>query len=153
MFVKHHIFFGAIFSSLLLYFFPQITLFGAIIIFLSSILIDVDHYLYYVFVKKSWNLFKAHRWFCERHAYLMKLSREERNKHRGVFMFLHGIEILILLAVLGYWIHKFFYYILVGFVFHLFLDYIYERICHDKWEKVSIIYDFFKFRKYSKTFD
>ncbi len=153
MFPKYHILFGAIFSFFLFWIFQEITLLGAIIIFLSSVLIDVDHYLYYVFAKKNWNLFKAHRWFCERHSYMMKLSREERNKHQGVFMFLHGIEILILLAILGYFFSEIFYYILIGFVFHLFLDYIYERICHDRWEKVSVIHDYFKFKKYEKTWD
>ena len=66
-------------------------------------------------------------------------------------MFLHGFEILGILFILGNWINPFFYYILMGFVFHLFLDYIYDRICHNHWEKVSVIHDYIKFRKYKKT--
>lgn len=152
MFPRQHLILGFVFSLFLLIIFPSIGLFSALIIVLSSVLIDVDHYLYYVFVKKNWSLPKAYRWFREKHSYWVKLSREERNKHKGCFVFLHGTEILGILFFLGFFVNSLFYYILIGFAFHLFLDIIYMRRYQDRLDRVSVIHDFIKFRKYECKF-
>ena len=55
MLPKWHILFGAIFS-MLVYFIFNINLFQVSLIFLASIFIDFDHYLFYVFRKKDFNL-------------------------------------------------------------------------------------------------
>ena len=52
MLPKYHIIFGFLFSLILFIFFPFIGLGGFLIIFASSVLIDVDHYAYYLFKNK-----------------------------------------------------------------------------------------------------
>lgn len=149
MYPKQHIIFGFIFTALIYLAFPQFGILGAITIFLSSVLIDVDHYLYYVFEKREISLIKAYNWFHINTSYWLKLSREERNKHKGVFMFLHGSEILLLVFLSGYFLNDFFYFVLIGFSFHLFLDIIVIMKNQDRLDKLSVIHDYLKFRKYT----
>lgn len=152
MFPKAHILLGFVFTLVLFLLFPNLSLIQLSIVFLSSFLIDFDHYLYYCFVKKSINPFKAYRWFVERTYYVMRLSREERNKHKGVFLLFHGLEFFLVLTIFGKFVHPYFYFILIGVLFHIFLDLIYQRVHHDRWDKVSIIHDFFKFKKLQDSY-
>jgi membrane-bound metal-dependent hydrolase YbcI (DUF457 family) len=129
MFPKEHIIFGAIFSAILFFLFPQITLIGAIIVFLSSVLIDVDHYLYYVYKKRDWNLTRAFEWYSDKRHLFDKLSKKQKeNIYMGV-CFLHGIEALVVLASLYFALLRLSWpfanwalFIIIGFVFHQFLD-------------------------------
>ncbi len=147
MFVSKHIIFGAIISGFLLLVFPQMGLVGASIIFLSSVLIDVDHYLYFVFVKKDLSLPRAFKWFKRTHYYLMKLSIKERQKHNEAFLFLHGIEPLILLFLFSkIWFFSF--YIALGFIIHLFLDYIASINFKHRLDKVFVFHEFLKYKKF-----
>ena len=102
MLPKHHIIIGFLFSAFLFYSFPQLNLFGCFIIFLSTFLIDVDHYLYYVFLKKDLSLKRAYRWFIAKHNEEKDLTRQERKKNPLTPMFFHGIEILVILYFLKY---------------------------------------------------
>lgn len=108
MLPKYHILFGAIFSLILYFLFP-ISIFQGSLIFLASVFIDVDHYFWYVFKKKDWNLIKTH--------YFLK------NKGRGTrkLMIFHTIEFHILFVILGL-IWPIFYYILIGMIFHSLID-------------------------------
>jgi len=147
MLPKYHIFFGFLFSFALLLFLPNITLIEAGIVFLSSFLIDVDHYFYYVFNRKNVNPKKAIDYFFEKRKKLSKMSLKERNKIYSCFCFLHGIEVLILLFVAGIFVSKYFFLIFIGFTFHLCLD-LYEEINLGlRLDKISLIYDWFKFKK------
>ncbi|MBR9701499.1 hypothetical protein GOV13_01115 [Candidatus Pacearchaeota archaeon] len=146
MLPKSHIILGAIFSTILIYFF-NFSLIAGIIIFLSSVFIDVDHYLYYVYKKKDWSLWKAYKWWMQGNKKLIELDRKQRNEFAHGFAFLHGFEMLAILAVLGKMISIYFYYILIGISFHLFLDLIHQRTIHDRLDKYSIIYDWIKYKK------
>ncbi len=120
MFPLYHGIFGALLSLILLLFFPQIGWIGASVIFASSILIDVDHYMYYVFKKKDFSLPRAYRYFVNlRNIYL----RGSLNRYQHPVMLFHGIEFCILLILLSY-IHIFFFWILIGFLIHLALDFL-----------------------------
>jgi hypothetical protein len=146
MLPKQHFLFGAIFAGVLLLLFPRIGLIGFFLILASSVLIDVDHYLYYVYKKRDLSLKNAHNWFIRRLKKFLLLSREKRNKfYTGIF-FLHGVEVLIILFFLSF-ILKYFLYILIGFAFHIILDLVFQTIYIDRIHKVSVIYDYFKFRK------
>jgi len=147
MLPKHHILLGLIFSGILFYFFPQIGIAGFIIILLSTILIDTDHYLYYIYKKKKYSLAKAYKWFSESKKKMRALSRKQRNEFYTGFCFLHGIEVLAILFVLGKFISVYFYYVLIGFAFHIILDIIHQKTLHDRWDKFSLIYDYYKFKK------
>ena len=147
MLPKHHIFLGFFFALFLFFIFPKIEIVGFLIIFLSSFLIDIDHYIYYVFKKRDLSLSRAYKWFRKRHKRLLSLSRKKRNEIYTEIHFFHGIEILIILFLLGLFVHKYFCYILIGFAFHLFLDVIHQRKIHDRLDRISLIYDFIKFRR------
>ncbi len=146
MYPFRHFFFGAIFSFLLFLFFPQIGFIEFFIIFLSSIFIDVDHYLYYVFRKKNISLKKSYKWFVKLDKKSLSLSKKERNNFYSGLCFLHGVEILLLLIFLSFF-SIYFLYVFIGFLFHLFLDYIEQVNCHNRIDKLSLIRDFLKFKK------
>jgi hypothetical protein len=147
MLPKYHIFFGFLLSLFLVILFPNINLIWVGIVFLSSFLIDVDHYFYYVFNRKNANPKKAVNYFFDKRKKANKMNIKERNKFYSGFYFLHGIEILIILAVAGIFVSKYFFLIFIGFAFHLCLD-LYEEISLGlRLDKISLIYDWFKFKK------
>ena len=93
MLPQTHIILGFLISLLLLALFPEITLFGFFVIWLSSVLIDIDHYLFYVYLKKDWNLKRSYKWFIKKSKQFENFS----NKEKKLFIspapcFLHGIE-------------------------------------------------------------
>ena len=146
MYPKQHLFFGIIFSLILLLLFPQIGLIGFFLILFSTVLIDVDHYLYYVYKKKNWNLKNAYNWYIKEGEKWRSLPRKQRNRFYMCFCFLHGIEILLVLLLLSI-ISKYFFYIFIGITFHLILDILDQIRYRDRMDKLSILYDFLKFKK------
>ena len=114
MLVKNHIAYGLVFSTLLYWIFPQISLVGFFLIFLSSFLIDTDHLIYYVIKKKSWNLKKSIKYFKDSRFKRSNLPKNEKNKYYSAWCFIHGVESLIILFILGKFLHPYFYFILIG---------------------------------------
>ncbi len=113
MLPRHHIILGAIFSFLLFWLF-SLTLLQASLIFLASILIDFDHYLWHIQKKKDLSL---------RNAYLF-LKKLDKNPTKPLMMLFHTIEFHILIALLGFlWMG--FFYILIGMAFHSIIDLLY----------------------------
>ncbi len=110
MLPKTHIIFGAVFSALIFFLF-KITFFEASLIFLASFLIDFDHYLWYVGKNKDFSLKKAFRIFTD----------ELRHPNKPLMMIFHTLEFLILVFALSYF-WKGFLFILIGMLFHSFLD-------------------------------
>lgn len=147
MLPKHHILLGTIFAAALFLIFPKIDLIGFLLIIASTVLMDIDHYVYYVFKKRDLSLKNAYKWFIQKRKKYLALSRKKRNEIYTEAHFLHGIEALLILFVLGVYVSKYFLYILIGFAFHLFLDIIYQRKIHDRLDRISLIYDFLKFRR------
>ena len=141
-----HLFLGMIFSLGLFFIFPQIGLIGFLIILVSAVLIDVDHYLYYVYKKKDLSLKNAYKWFIDNEKRFFSLPRKQRNELYGGFYFLHGIEVLIILFFLSLFL-KYFLFIFIGFSFHLFLDIVYEIKYHYRIDKFSLVYDFIKLKR------
>jgi len=120
MLPKTHIFLGALFSILVWIIFPQIGIVYILLIFLSSFLVDFDHYLCAVRKLKSLSLKKALDYYRKDNL------REEREYKRGIyrkgdFHFLHTIEVHVLVLVLGLaWTP--FLYVLAGMTFHSLVD-------------------------------
>ncbi len=147
MYPKQHIILGAIFSLFLWIIYPQINLIGLSLLFFSSVLIDMDHYLYYFYKKKDWNLRRAYKWFMDNEKKFLSFPRKLRNNYYGGFFFLHGIETLFFLIILTTLISKFFFFIFIGISFHLLLDIVDETKSQDRIDKSSVIYDYLKFKK------
>lgn len=112
MFWTPHIIVGIIVSFLL---YPIYGL-NVLIILISNILIDVDHYLWYIFRIKKYNLINAFNFYKD---------RKLRKKYGRILHIFHTSEILAILIILSFY-NKFFFLILMGVVIHLILDVIYE---------------------------
>ncbi len=103
MFLQYHFFVGLI-VSLVLY--PLYGL-NVLIVFFANLLIDIDHYILYIFKFKSFNVLKANRYFMN---------------HEGTsFLFLHTAEFVILLLIFSLY-SGFAFFILTGVAIHLLLD-------------------------------
>ena len=107
MLPKTHAIAGAIFSILLYYIF-HLTFFQASLIFLSSFLIDFDHYVWYVIMKKDFNLKKSYDFF-------------NQDPYEKRIMLLHTVEFLLLVFMFSY-IWNIFLFVLYGMLFHSILD-------------------------------
>lgn len=108
MLPKYHILLGAIFSFTL--YLIGISLFYSVIIFLASVFIDIDHYIWYVQRKKDWGLRKAYIW-----------HKEQPQIHKPVMHIFHTIEFIFIIIVLSFY-SKLLLFISVGLLFHSFLD-------------------------------
>ena len=147
---KIHLIAGIIFVILLNFIFPQIGFLNLSIILLSSVLIDGDHYLYYILRTGNFNLIKCYNWYNAHLKKTLNLPISERKKIYTGFYLFHGIEPLIILFLLGVSISQFFLFIFIGFAFHMVLDIPSEIIIKGTFHKTSLIYSYTQFRKLEK---
>ncbi|MBU1136564.1 MAG: hypothetical protein ABIG37_01670 [Nanoarchaeota archaeon] len=148
MLPKHHILLGALFSFTIFLIFPEIK-FYTFVIFLSSFLIDFDHYLVYVFRKKDFNLKKANKYFLTIDKQLVESYKNQKipvglfgifrgrnsslpkrsgfqeflykKNTKAPLMIFHTLEFLIFLLIISYF-NKLIFFILLGILIHQFLD-------------------------------
>ncbi len=136
---RHHILIGLL-ASFLIVNFSRVTSLEGVIIFLASILIDFDHYIWYGAVTKDWNPFNAIRWYIKRNPEWKNISQKEKNKFKkGVFIF-HSIGFWIVLYFLSL-INELFLFVLIGIGIHIFADY-FHMIKNKEpiYNKVSALY-------------
>lgn len=128
MLPKWHILYGYIFSLILIYFF-NFSLSAGLVVFLASIFIDLDHVLIYFLKTRNLHPLKFYNWSLVRKEIWSKLSSNEKEDFRRPHFILHGIEAVVILSFLSF-LHEFFFWVLLGVLFHLILDFIilfYER--------------------------
>lgn len=123
MYPLTHAIFGALVSLLIWAIFPSITWWQILLIFASSILIDVDHYLWYAVKKKDWSLRRAYNWHMKKSEIFRKMPEKERSKYKHLVMILHGAEFWIFVILLIF-LDEVFLFILIGIAIHMVLDYI-----------------------------
>jgi hypothetical protein len=140
MLPKAHIIFGAFLTLLLHFAFPGVSLFYLAIVLLSSVLIDGDHYFYYIFKTGNLNPIKAIKWHKEHMKKTFSLSMNERKKIYTGFYFLHGIEWIIIFALLGRFVFPVLTYVSIGFLFHFAIDIPAEFYSKRTIHKSSLIY-------------
>jgi hypothetical protein len=145
-----HMLFGIIFALGISLVIPQLlSPLWIIVIFLSSIFIDVDHYFASVKAGRGWSLGKAYKWYCTR-------NRTTKDFVDKSFIPLHSLEFLIGLLLLyilsmsnGYiLLGSFLLSIFLGCGFHIVLDLvviIYNK--EDLYIKTSFIYTYFQNKK------
>ena len=144
---KIHFLIGIIFITFLYFIFPELTFVSLLLILFSSVLIDGDHYIYYLIKKRDFNLFKCYNWYRVHFHKTIKIPMSERKKiYTGFYMF-HGLEILAVLFLLGNYVAPFFIFIFIGFSIHLFLDIVSEIYFKHTIDKISIIYSYFRWKK------
>jgi len=117
MLPKTHMYIGILFSIILYFIFPAIGFFGILVVFLSSVLIDIDHYAIYVYRNKDWSLKKAFDWFIG----FKELRKKSKKKWVSPISILHTIEVLFLISILAIY-NQFVFLILIGFLFHSICD-------------------------------
>ena len=146
MLPKYHILVGGI-ASILLYLLVHISFIEASIVFLVSVLIDVDHYFLYVFRTKDVSFNRAREYFYQRRNFLMLLTPHERKKYKKAIFLFHGIECWAIIAIVSYF-YPIVLFVLVGIAIHIPLDYIDLFMIGDPfYGKFSQIYIFISNKK------
>jgi len=134
MYPQNHILIGILFSLMI---FPIFGIIPAIVAFLSSFLIDFDHYTSYVFQNKSkrdFSLKKAFDWHVKR------IWEKQKVKP---FTFFHFVEILFIIFFIGIKI-EIFLYVFLGFAIHIPFDIYYEiKLRKFRLEKYSLLFYLF----------
>jgi hypothetical protein len=120
MLPNKHVLYGSIFSLLAWALFPQIGFIGALVIFLASVFIDVDHYFASVLAGNGWSLKKAYDSYAK---------GEKQTKYQYVcswIIIFHSIEFFIIALSIWYlssgWFANFILYNIIGCLFHMVLD-------------------------------
>ncbi|MBS3071731.1 hypothetical protein J4408_01940 [Candidatus Pacearchaeota archaeon] len=120
MLPRYHILLGTIFTLLILIILPGINLIYLSLIFLSSFLIDFDHYAMSVIKTGKISLLKSFDYHNKARIVQEKEIRA-RIKRKGDFHLFHTIEFHLFVGLLGLiWIG--FFYVFIGMVFHSLLD-------------------------------
>lgn len=146
MLPKYHLIIGGI-VSILLYLLVHISMIEAFIVFLASFLIDVDHYLLYVFRTKDFSLQRSMEYFYQRRKYLLLLTPHERKRYKKAIFLFHGIECWAIIGALSYF-YPFLVFVLLGIAIHIILDYLDLFMIGDPlYGKFSQIYVWFTNRK------
>lgn len=139
MYTKPHIILGAVFA-LMLYFVFNFSIGDSLIVFLSSVLIDIDHYLFYAIGKRDFSLKNSYNWFVSLKKRFKELPKNVRKKYSFGFVPLHSIEFLIVLFILAF-LSRLFFLVFIGFAFHIFFDMLYEIfISKIAIHKISVLY-------------
>lgn len=119
---KLHVISG-FFFSMIFYLMIDITFLELTILFLSTwLFIDLDHVLIYFIKTGNLNpkkFFKAHKISKES---WQKIPKNQKTKYKKPYFIFHGIEFLLIIFLLAQ-IWEIFYFILIGSLFHLILDY------------------------------
>ena len=147
MLPKYHFSLGIIFVVILHFLFPQICVLYLSIIFLASFLIEIDHFFDYFLKKRDINPINAYKWYIEKWKMCKNLSRAQKKKIYSGFYIFHGVEVLIILFLLGVYFSQRFFFILIGFSFHFLLDSIHEMYNKGTFDKISLVYNYHRFRK------
>jgi len=112
--VTHHVVTGLIISIILYHVFGNYV----IILFASSFLFDIDHYIEYIIRKKDFSLIKAYREAKE-------LDRKSRLYKKllvtDILHIFHTAEFFLIIAVLSFF-NKIFLMMLIGLLTHEALD-------------------------------
>lgn len=120
MLPRWHIVLGAIFTIVLWLLVPTLSWQYLSLVFLSSFLIDFDHYLASVMKTNKWSLNESFKY----HDKL--IAREKKEITQGLrkksdFHFFHTVEFHALIGILGFFISPLFF-IFLGMTFHSLLD-------------------------------
>ncbi len=147
MLPKIHFLYGLI-AALILFLLNLAHVWQALIFLAATVLMDFDHYIYYVRRKNKYSLRAAYHWFKLKENFWKMIPPHDRKKYYTGFYIFHGLEWVALFFLLGYLWASFFYFIALGMLFHLFLDWLTQEISLYPYRfKFSVIYDYLKFKK------
>ena len=142
-----HFVYGIVFSLILAIIMPQIGFTGVLLIILSTVALDADHYIYYIYKKQDLSLIHAYKFFRNIRKKVLSLPYKKRDEYHGPWCFLHGLEVLVILFFLTIFVSDYIGFVFIGVAFHLLLDYIEQWPLSKRKDRISSAYDFLKFRK------
>jgi len=99
MIPRNHILLGLLFSFI--FFLISNSLAASLIVFFSSFLIDIDHYFYGVYKKKTFSLGKIYSFFSEYKDKWRKLSYEQKKEVKFPVLIFHGFEFILIVFLLA----------------------------------------------------
>jgi len=147
MLPQEHFIYGFFFASFLLLIMPSIGLPGFMLIVLSTVLLDFDHYLYHFYTKTEPSLLNAYLWFRNNRKKFLALPKNKRAQYYGAWCMFHGFEALLIAFLFTFFVSEYFGFVFIGMAFHLLLDYNEQWRLSDRRDRISSAYDFLKFRK------
>lgn len=90
----------------------------ALFVIAGGVLIDIDHYLWYICKYKNFNLFKAYKFFIK------NVETNEYTNVIGILLVFHTIEFLLIMAFLSFYFKSVFAFT-IGLFSHYILDLIF----------------------------
>lgn len=105
------------FSILLAALFFPIFGWNSLLILVGGVLIDADHYIYYVFKFKKFNPFECNKYFTE------DSKKSDYHMFDGLMLVFHTLEFLIVMIVLSFY-SKLALALTIGIASHHLLDFI-----------------------------
>jgi len=126
MLPHRHIVYGFLAALALYLIFPAIGLLEFSLIFLASFLVDVDHYMSYVWKTGNPSLPKAYRYLVKKRQDFINLSFKQRKQYlkaykRNIFIF-HGMEFILFLIILSLF-YPLIFWVIIGVTIHLLIDF------------------------------
>jgi len=88
---------------------------NVLFIFVGGFLIDLDHYLWYIYKNKGFNPINAYKF------YLKMLKEKSFNQKRKYLLLFHSAEFLVLMVIFAFY-SKIMFIILIGLLYHYALD-------------------------------
>ena len=88
-------------------------------ILVGGVLIDIDHYVWYIFKYKKFDIFRCYRLFTE------EGKRSGFKLFLGIFIIFHTIEFALLMLALSFF-NELALLFTIGLVFHYILDIIWQ---------------------------
>lgn len=128
MLPRWHIIYGAIFTLIIWAIFPETNYIYLLATFLSSFLIDFDHYLTSLIQNKKFLTLKE-----SLNYHKIRGKEQEEDKRKGIrkkydFHLFHTLEFHLFVLIIGFFIPLFFY-IFIGMAFHSLVD------IYDGWKR------------------
>jgi len=121
--VLSHVILGGIISLLIFLLAPDIAFSSFLVIFVSSVLIDIDHYLSYAITNNDLNFVRMCKYQEKRMKVWEGLSRKQKRYSKHDIIIFHGIEFFLLVAAIALF-YELARFILIGISIHMILDFI-----------------------------
>jgi|TARA_B100002003_G_C13946375_1_gene459035 hypothetical protein len=97
----------------------------AIFIFAGGVLIDIDHYLWYIFKYKKFNFFDCYR-YC-----LDMMKKPHCHESIGTLLIFHSIELIMLIVFLSFY-SEIVLAITIGILIHFLMDMIFLYVAYKR---------------------
>jgi len=137
---KDHLIISVLFAIFLFLIIPSVGVMGVAIIILFGFFVDVDHYFFYAFKKRDFNLKKAYDWFIAQDKKIVSLPFKQREKLYVCICFFHGFEFIIIFFLLGLFLNEYFLFASIGLLVHFILDLCGHFPSKLRFYRISIIY-------------